>query len=150
MSGNIWQWFYLFFLIINKKEEPSGFARDCLRDFLYWLFGLKNIQNGIRILHYLKLVVALRPVLMRDCNWANLNCSVAAWASRKTLMIDLCRWVGISLWAFWVEAEHPAGRIKREKGEELFITLLLTFYGSVMVNCEMNAYIHVFCTILRH
>jgi len=86
------------------------------------------------MLHYLKTDITLRLVLMRDCNWASLNCSVAAWASRKTLMIDLRGWVGISLQALWVETEHLAGRIKKEKGEETFITHLLTFYDSVMVN----------------
>lgn len=117
--------------------------------FFNWAFGLKNIQNLIQMLH-LKVDVTLRLVLMRDCNWANLNCSVAAWVSRKTLMIDLHGWVGISFQAVWVETEYSAGRIRKQKGEQTFITHLVAFYGSVMVNWEMNAYIHVFCTILRH
>lgn len=126
-------------IFFNKKGKNFWF---CHRLSIFCIDSLvsKNIQNWIQMLHYLKLDVTFRLVLMRSCNWANLNCSVAAWASRKTLMIDLRGWVGIGLQALWVEAEHPAGRIKKEKGEEMFITHLLTFYGSVMVNWEMNAY----------
>lgn len=134
-------------IFFNKKGKHSGFAIHCLF-FVLILWSQKYSELNPK-LHYLKLDVTLRLVLMRDCNSANLNCSVAAWTSRKTPMIDLRGWVGISLQALWVEAEHLAGRIKKEKGEEMFITHLLTFYGSVMVNWEMNAYIHVFCTILR-
>lgn len=138
--------FLIFYLI--RKGENFGVCRDC-EIFLIDSSVSKDIQNWIQMLH-LKVDVTLRLVLMRDCNWANLNCSVAAWARRKTLMIDLCGWVGISLQALWVEAEHPAGGIRKEKGEQTFITQLVAFYGSVMVNWEMNAYIHVFCTVLRH
>lgn len=138
---------FLIFPLIREGEDFGVCHR--LRNVLIDSLVSKTIQNWIQMLH-LKVDVTLRLVLMRDCNWANLNCSVAAWASRKTLMIDLHGWVGISFQAVCVEAEHSAGRIRKEKGEQTFITHLVAFYGSVMVNWEMNAYIHVFCTFLRH
>lgn len=67
----------------------------------------------------------------------------------EALVIDLCGGTGQHSHALWVEAEPPAGKLwKEKKGEEMFITHLLAFYGRIMVNWEMDVYIHGFCTTL--